>query len=176
MPRHSCFTGKIGGLGANSGSSAKPRRTLSPAWAGVLSATDVQRIRDHDQIVVPAEQEMSILRDLEARIDRLIARDEGDGEAIGDDCADLRSVVQDSPALGDAGPARRVQTFFRDSLTDDAEWREQDEARREEGGGPELVQIDPAAAQEAEADPVIDRERDHAGDGQHGQGMKRHGG
>jgi hypothetical protein len=71
------------------------------ASAGVLSATDIQRLRDYEQFVIPADREIPQLRDMAARIDTLVAMVEGPGDAIdGGRRSDFRSLLRDLPNIG----------------------------------------------------------------------------
>ena len=49
--------------------------------------------------------------------------------------------------------------------------QEQQKAHGDQRRGPDEVEIDPSAAEEPEADKIIDEEGDDAGHGQHGEGM-----
>lgn len=71
-----------------------------PAPAGVLSATDAQRLRDYEQRVIPADRETPSLRDLATRIEALIALAESAGAAGARSTLDVRPVVRDFPAIG----------------------------------------------------------------------------
>jgi hypothetical protein len=72
-----------------------------PAPAGVLSSTDVQRLHDYEQFVIPADREMPVLRDMAARVDKLIAMAEGSGEAVdGGSRSDFRFAMRDLPRIG----------------------------------------------------------------------------
>ena len=72
-----------------------------PASAGVLSATDIQRLRDYEQFVIPADREIPQLRDMAARIDALATRIEGPGDAIdGASHFDVRFLLRDLPDIG----------------------------------------------------------------------------
>ncbi len=84
----------------------------SPAPAGVLSATDMQRLRDYEQFVVPADREMAPLRDMASRIDALIAAAEGAGDSVaGGDRVDFLSALRDFPAVGGATLERMVSSL-----------------------------------------------------------------
>ncbi|HEX7967614.1 MAG TPA: hypothetical protein VF502_05300, partial [Stellaceae bacterium] len=88
-----------------------------PAPAGVLSATDVQRLRDHEQYVVPADREIPTLRDMAARIDALIVLAEGSDEAVdGGSRSDFQSVLRDLPAIG--GPTLEMMVSSLQAIPD----------------------------------------------------------
>ncbi|MGA2129152.1 MAG: hypothetical protein ABSG76_23725 [Xanthobacteraceae bacterium] len=71
------------------------------APAGVLSATDAQRLRDYEQRVIPADRETPSLRDLATRVEALIALAESAGAAFGGGAAvDVHPMVRDFPAGG----------------------------------------------------------------------------
>jgi len=48
-----------------------------PARSGVLSAVDRQHMRDYAQFVVPADREMPALREMAARVKRIVDRANG---------------------------------------------------------------------------------------------------
>ncbi len=78
-----------------------------PARAGVLSAADIQRLRDYEQLVIPADRELPALRDMGARIDALIAMADGEGASR----SDFRSIVRELPAAGGPALERRISSL-----------------------------------------------------------------
>jgi hypothetical protein len=98
----------------------------SPLHAGVLSATDMQRVRYYEQSVVPAEREIPVLRDMAARVKALTGAFDGSDESPGGDGpADCRSALRDLPAIG--GPALERMVSSLQSIDDPggvaaAEW------------------------------------------------------
>ena len=82
-----------------------------PASAGVLSATDMQRLRDYEQFVVPADREKVPLRDMAGRIDALIAAAESSDGSAGGNLVDFPSTLRDFPAIGGAMLARMVASL-----------------------------------------------------------------
>ena len=72
-----------------------------PVHAGVLSATDIQRIRYYEQFVVPADREIPMLRHMEAQARTLISVAEQSGQALNDEsCSEFGLVVRDWPRSG----------------------------------------------------------------------------
>jgi hypothetical protein len=72
-----------------------------PAPAGVLSAADMQRMRDHEQFVVPADREIFSLRAMAGRLDALIAAAEGSDRAVdGASRVEVQSTLRDFPPIG----------------------------------------------------------------------------
>jgi hypothetical protein len=71
-----------------------------PARSGVLSATDRQHMRDYAQFVVPADREMPALREMAARVKRIVDRANGPDAALPGG-VDFRSAVFDFPRTGD---------------------------------------------------------------------------
>jgi hypothetical protein len=83
-----------------------------PASAGVLSATDIQRLRDYEQFVIPADQEIPQLRDMEVQITRLIAMVEGSVGPVDDSSrSDFRFVVSELPVMGGPSLERMVSSL-----------------------------------------------------------------
>ncbi len=72
----------------------------------MLSAADIQRLRDYQQFVIPAEREMPALREIEARIDAMAEGLPGDGGG-----ADFRSTLSDLPASGCSDVEAMVSTL-----------------------------------------------------------------
>lgn len=82
-----------------------------PASAGVLSATDMQRLRDYEQFVVPADREKAPLREMAGRVDALIAAAESSGESAGGGLVDFPAVLHDFPAIGGATIEKMVSSL-----------------------------------------------------------------
>jgi hypothetical protein len=94
-----------------------------PARAGVLSATDRQHMRDYAQFVVPADREMPALREMAARVKRLVDRANGADEAL-DGGVDFRSAVLDFPRAG--GPTLQMMVSLLQAIHDPAVFAPQD--------------------------------------------------
>jgi hypothetical protein len=80
-----------------------------PAPAGVLSETDMQRLRDYEQVVIPADREMPSLRDMASRLDALIAAAMSAGDRAKP--IDLRPIVRDFPAIGGSALVMMVSSL-----------------------------------------------------------------
>jgi hypothetical protein len=71
------------------------------ARAGVLSEADMQRMRDHEQIVVPADRETASLRAMASRLDALIAAaGRASGSVDGAGRVGVQSTLRDFPPIG----------------------------------------------------------------------------
>jgi hypothetical protein len=72
-----------------------------PAAAGVLSATDIQRLEDYERFVAPGSREIPALQDMAARVGALAAAAESAGEAPDDARRSaLRSEIGGLPVIG----------------------------------------------------------------------------
>jgi hypothetical protein len=93
-----------------------------PARSGVLSATDRQHMRDYAQFVVPADREMPALREMAARVKRIV--DRANDPDVVDGGVDFRSAVFDFPRTG--GPTLEMMVSLLQAIHDPTVFAPQD--------------------------------------------------